>query len=215
MGLDTLVVEKCLKGVILSGFNPPTPNLRAKGHQLYLQVTLLEGDIITLICTTTGWYPSKSTSTHFDPSPRSNITPNHSLIDTLHTLSPLFSTALATIPPLNPNQKIEPISTVPIPQSEPSYPFLVPAPSNQNNELLRSQLAYLHTGATGADGLDGARDWNEEIQGVRELPKGSMQERVLREKMAQKTWAEFEAAAVRAIVAVSVSSQPWFLRLCN
>jgi protein TIF31 len=72
-------------------------------------------------------------------------------------------------------------------------------------ELLRTQLAYLHTGATTADALDATRDWNEEIQGVKELPHESMQERVLREKMAQKTWAEFTQASVRGVMGVAVS----------
>ncbi len=66
-------------------------------------------------------------------------------------------------------------------------------------------MAYLHTGATVADSLDAARDWNEEIQGIKELPRKSMQERVVREKMAQKTWAEFTQASIRVVLAVAVS----------
>lgn len=67
------------------------------------------------------------------------------------------------------------------------------------------QLAYGYTGATTVDGLEGARDWNEEIQNARELPRSTTQERILRERVLQKTHAEFTAASVRAVIAIAVS----------
>lgn len=191
----------CVKSIQLSPFNPPPPHLRQLGHQLYLQVTLLEGDTHTLICASRGWYVSFAT--HIEataPTP-----PIHSLIDLLHSLSPRFTERLGLLPPLTTTSStLEPISTVPIPQAEPAYPWLA-IPSKPTSDILRTQLAYLHTGATVADSLDAARDWNEEIQGIKELPRESMQERVIREKMAQKTWAEFTQASVRGVLAVTAS----------
>ena len=197
----------CVKAIQLSPYNPPTPNYRQLGHQLYLQLTLLEGDLLTLVCVSRGWYVSKSTPTNFDPSPR-DAAPTHSLIDLLHSLSPRFTERLALLPPLTTTPPpLEPISTVLIPQAEPAYPWLV-NPPEPTADVLRTQLAYLHTGATVADSLDAARDWNEEIQGIKELPRGGMQERVIREKMAQKTWAEYTQASVRSVLAVAVSLMP-------
>ncbi|KAK4689464.1 protein TIF31, partial [Tremellales sp. Uapishka_1] len=200
-----IVSLACLKSIQMSAFNPPPPHLRQLGHQLYLQVTLLEGEVLTLICTSRGWYVSKSNVNNFDSSHRSTEEYTHSLVDLLHSLSPQFSerifnlSILSSVPP-----PLEPISTVLVPQAEPAYSWLatVPKPST-GPELLRTQLAYLHTGSTGPDGLDGARDWNEEIQGIKELPRESMQERVLREKMAQKTWAEFTHASIRGVLSVA------------
>lgn len=202
----------CLRNIQVSPFNPPPPHLRQKGHQLYLQVSTLEGETHTLICTSRGWYVSSSNVNTFDPTPRSDgpITYTHSVIDLLHSISAQFSERLGQLPPLSTTPPaLEPISTVPIPQAEPAYPFLasVPKPSVVG-DIVRSQIAYLHTGALSADALDGARDWNEEIQGIKELPRGTMQERVLREKMAQKTWAEFTAASVRCVLAVARGDVP-------
>jgi protein TIF31 len=207
-----LEIAPCVRSIQLSPFNPPPPHLRQLGHQLYLQVALLEGETVTLVCSSRGWYVSKSNVNHFDPALRpssdgSAPAPTHSLLDLLHSLSPQFSERLSRLAPLsNTPPVLEPLSTVPVPQSEPAYPFLATTPSPAIvPDLLRTQLAYLHTGATTADALDATRDWNEEIQGVKELPHEGMQERVLREKMAQKTWAEFTQASVRGVMSVAVS----------
>ncbi|WWC66122.1 uncharacterized protein I206_100022 [Kwoniella pini CBS 10737] len=210
-----LEVTPCLRSIQISPFNPPPPHLRQLGHQLYLQVALLEGETLTIICTTRGWYVSKSNVNQFDPSPRSDnngsiSSPIHSLIDLLHSLSPLFSERISRLSPLSTEPpSLDPISTVTIPQAEPAYPWLanVPKPAT-SAEILRTQLAFLHTGAYGADSVDAARDWNEEIQGIRELPRTNMQERVFREKMLQKVWAEFDQAAVRAVQTVSRGDIP-------
>lgn len=191
----------CVESIQLSPFNPPPPHLRQAGHHLYLQVTTLEGTPLTLLCTSRGWYQSPILDP-IDTTPTSS--PTHSLIDLLHSVSPRFSERLALLPPLTTTPSpLEPISTVPIPQVEPAHPWLA-TPIKPTSDILRTQLAYLHTGATVADSLDAARDWNEEIQGIKELPRESMQERVIREKMAQKTWAEFTQASVRGVLAVAV-----------
>ncbi|KAK8866181.1 hypothetical protein IAR55_001332 [Kwoniella newhampshirensis] len=210
-----LEVSPCVKTIQISPFNPPPPHLRQLGHQLYLQIALLEGETVTVICSTRGWYVSKSNVNQFDAAPRpaadgSIPAPTHSLIDLLHTISPIFSERLSKLAPLSAEPPaLDPISTVAIPQAEPSYPWLATSPKPATApEVLRTQLAFLHTGAFGADSVDAARDWNEEIQGIRELPRGSMQERVFREKMLQKVWAEFDQAAIRAVQSVARGDIP-------
>jgi protein TIF31 len=194
----------CVRAIQLSQFNPPQPHLRQLGHQLYLQVALLEGETSTLVCTTRGWYVSKSNVNQFDPASKSSTF--HSLLDLLHSISPKFSERLNKLTPLSSDPpSLEPLSTVPIPQAEPAYPFLANLPKVNPPEILRTQLAYLHTGSTTADGLESTRDWNEEIQGIKDLPRGNMQERSIREKMLQKTLQEFTQASVRGVLAVAVS----------
>jgi protein TIF31 len=200
----------CLRSVQISPFNPPPPHLRQKGHQLYLQVATLEGETLTIVCTSRGWYVSRSNVNTFDPTPRTDGPITHSLVDLLHSVSPQFSERVSKLHPLSAEPlALEPISTVPIPQAEPAYPFLANLPKTAAlADPIRAQLAYLHTGALTAEALDGARDWNEEIQGIKELPRSSMQERVLREKMAQKTWAEYTATSVRCVLAVARGDIP-------
>ncbi|WVQ82466.1 hypothetical protein IAT38_004595 [Cryptococcus sp. DSM 104549] len=204
-----------LKSIQISPFNPPPPHLRQQGHQLYLTVATLEGETLTIVCTTRGWYVSKSNVNNFDAAPRVGAhgapsTPVHSLIDLLHSISPLFSERISKLAPLSTEPpSADPIATVGIPQAEPAYPFLAQAPKPATApEVLRTQLAFLHSGAYGPDLIDAARDWNEEIQGIRELPRGTVQERVFREKMMQKVWSEFDQAAVKAVQSVSRGDIP-------
>ena len=201
----------CLKDIQVSSFNPPPSHLRQRGHQFYLQITTLEGETLILVCVVQGWYVSRSTSHSFDSTPRNpSLSPVHSLIDLLHSLSPMFSERLYRLQPLSTTPPpSDPVSTVSIPQAQPAYPFLVNAPScSALPSVLRTQLAYLHTGAVTVDALDGARDWNEELQGVKELPRLTMHDKVTREKVAQKTWADFTVASVRAVQAVSRGDIP-------
>uniref|UniRef100_A0A3P8VL51 Clustered mitochondria homolog n=1 Tax=Cynoglossus semilaevis TaxID=244447 RepID=A0A3P8VL51_CYNSE len=50
--------------------------------------------------------------------------------------------------------------------------------------------------------VSGSRDWNEELQGSRELPRNSLQERLLRDQTVFKTSSDFVAVATRGAVAV-------------
>jgi protein TIF31 len=203
----------CLRTIQLSQFNPPQPHFKQLGHLLYLQVGLLEGETSTLICTSRGWYVSKSNVNNFDPSPKSPTF--HSLFDLLHSISPKFTERLNKLAPLSLDPPaLEPMSTVPIPQAEPAYPFLANIPKQNPPEILRTQCAYLHTGSTTAVGLDSSRDWNEEIQGTKDLPKNTMQARSIREKMLHKTLTEFTSASVQGVLAVAVSPLSFRSELC-
>lgn len=206
----------CLKSLIFSPFNPPPPHLKQKGHLVYLTVVTLEGEASMLVCTTRGWYVARSTapSVSFDPAPKTQPKEiaAHSLIDLLHAISPLFTQTLRGLQGQSADPKLarEPIATVPIPQYPPAYPWLATAPSlsSINPDLVKTQLAYGYTGAITPDALEGARDWNEELQNAREMPKGSAQERVLRERILQKTHAEFTAACVRGSMAIARGDLP-------
>lgn len=205
----------CLKSLIFSPFNPPAPQYRQRGHLIYLTVVTLEGEAAMLVCTTRGWHVARSTapSVTFDPEPRTS--PKHihahSLVDLLHALSPAFTHALRSLQSVSTSPSArEPIATVPVPQYPPAYPWLVKTPTSKSThpDLMRTQLAYGYTGATSVDGLEGARDWNEELQNAREMPRGTHQERIVRERMLQKTHAEFTAASVRGAMAIARGDLP-------
>jgi len=206
---------QCVRSLLFSPFNPPPPHLRQRGHLVYLTVVTLEGESAMLVCTTRGWHVARSASPNaaFDPAPRT--TPKsisaHSLIDLLHGLSPLFTSTLRSLQAQSTAEPArEPIATVPIPPHPPAYPWLATAPLDKAiiPDAQRMQLAYGYTGATTVDGLEGARDWNEEIQNARELPRSTTQERILRERVLQKTHAEFTAAGVRAVIAIARGDYP-------
>lgn len=206
--------ETCVRSVYLSPFNPPTPHHRQQGHVMYLQVTLLEGEALVLICCNRGWYASKSTPSNFDPSPTvsSDGAPCptfHSFYDLLHHLSARFSESFFKLGLFTSAAQTDPATHPTIPQSLPAFPWLVPGSKvSAVPDLLGTQLAFLQTGAISADGLDGARDWNEDIQGIKELPKEGVQDRVFRERLAQRTWADFTTASVRAVTNILRNGTP-------
>lgn len=211
LAMPPLPHPSCLRSLIFSPFNPPPPHLKQKGHLIYLTAVTLEGEAVMIVCSTKGWYVARSTapSVSFDPAPRT--TPkeikSHSLVDLLHALSPLFTSTLRSLQTQasNPALAREPIASVPIPQYPPAYPWIASAPNNSavNPDLVKTQLAYGYTGAITPDALEGARDWNEELQNAREMPKSTTQERVLRERVMQKTHAEFTAACIRGSMAIA------------
>jgi protein TIF31 len=209
---ENVTPAACVKSIGVSPWNPPPAQYRSKGHLLYLTLTTLEGESVQLTCTVRGWHVNKSTTVSFDPSPRPSPKDHscHSLIDLLHGLSPAFTEAFVKLvvgDPNNPSPAAvrDVLAISPMQQAIAASPWLANALPAIASDSLRQQSAFLHTGAVGSDGLAGARDWNDEIQQSREMPRESMQDRVVREKNLARTQAEFTATCVKGALAVAVS----------
>ena len=88
-------------------------------------------------------------------------------------------------------------------QSQPVLGWCLP-PAQQNfqhhPDPTRSQEAFLVSGADGAENL---RDWNEEFQTTRELPRETLQDRVFRERLTSKLFADYNDAAAKGAVLVA------------
>ena len=98
----------------------------------------------------------------------------------------------------------DPLATFQVGNTIPSAPWLVPS---INSSLLaheadntRSQETYL---LGGAENVDSLRDWNEEFQSAKELPRDSIQDRVFRERLLAKLYADYKDAAARGAVLVA------------
>ncbi|CDZ97800.1 Uncharacterized protein CLU1/cluA/TIF31 involved in mitochondrial morphology/distribution, also found associated with eIF-3 [Phaffia rhodozyma] len=227
---ESVVPKVCLKSYGVSVWNPPPPQYRSKGHLLYLTVTTLEGETVQLTSSVRGWFINKSTSVSFDPFPRPapKDLKSHSLFELLHGLSPLFSKAFyelsGAVETTNKPAPRELVATIPVGQAVPSHHWLVDPKPAVMADPLRQQLAFLNTGSISADHMDGARDWNEDIQMAREMPRTTMRDRVLREKHMARIQSEFTAACVRGAMTVArgevvslnphepVSNQMWLHR---
>ncbi|EMD00859.1 hypothetical protein BAUCODRAFT_29239 [Baudoinia panamericana UAMH 10762] len=192
---------KTVKNLSLSAWNPPPYHLRMRGHLLYLQVTTLEGEQYYITSHVTGFFVNRSTNAKFDPARRS--APKdfhaHSLISLLAQLSPEFNPSFQRLQEYN--GKKDPLASYALSNCIPAAPWLVSATSTQQHQpdLTRTQEPYLLAGADNAETL---RDWNEEFQSTRELPKETVQERVFRERLTSKLFAEYNEAAVRGAVLV-------------
>lgn len=195
---------KAVKSISVSPWNPPPHHLRQKGHLLYIQVGTLEGEQWQITAHVSGFYINKCSNTKFDPFPRTDAKAYHahSLLRLLELISPSFPTALLKLQEYN-NQR-EPLATFQITNATPANPWIVPSSSSplcvHRPDVTRTQESYLISGVESTETL---RDWNEEFQSTRELPKDNVQDRVFRERLTSKLFADYTDAAARGAVLVA------------
>ena len=195
---------KTLKSISISPWNPPPYHLRQKGHLLYLQVTTNEGEQYQITSHVSGFYINKSTNIKFDPFPRGapkNFSA-HSLLNLIGHVSPSFDISFKNLQDYN--NKKEPLANFQITNATPASPWIVPTSSsplvNHQADITRTQESYLINGIENTETL---RDWNEEFQSTRELPKDTVQDRVFRERLTSKLFADYNDAAARGAVLVA------------
>jgi protein TIF31 len=197
-------LPKTLKSISVSPWNPPPYHLRQKGHLLYLQVTTNEGEQFQITSCISGFFVNKSSNNKFDPFPRPAPKNHsaHSLISLISLISPSFDTSFVDLQ--KENEQNDLLTTFPFQNAIPANPWLVPGTATQNHQHLpdatRAQEAYLIGGVDGAENL---RDWNEEFQTTRELPRDTLQDRVFRERLTSKLFADYNEAAARGAVLVA------------
>jgi protein TIF31 len=195
---------KTVKTLSLSAWNPAPYHLRQKGHLMYLLLTTLEGEQFHITSHVSGFFVNRSTNNKFDPFPRTTPKPHaaHSLLTLLADISPSFTAAFRSLQEYNGQR--DPLATFQLANAVPASPWLV-APSSVSlsahiSDAARTQESYLLAGPENAETL---RDWNEEFQSTRELPKENVQDRVFRERLTAKLFAEYNEAAVRGAVLVA------------
>lgn len=193
-----------VKSISLSSWNPVPYHLRQKGHLLYLQVTTNENEHFQITAHVSGFFVNKSSNARFDPFPRPLAKKNnaHSLLTLISQISPSFNASFQALQESN-NEK-DLLTTFPFQNAIPNSPWLV-APTSSSlathqPDITRSQESFLFAGADNAETL---RDWNEEFQTTRELPRESVQDRVFRERLTSKLFADYNEAAARGAVLVA------------
>ncbi|KAH8423801.1 translation initiation factor 3 subunit CLU1 [Aspergillus melleus] len=197
-------LPKTVKSISLSPWNPAPYHLRQKGHLLYLQVTTNEGEQFQITSHVSGFYVNKCSNVKFDPFPKTVAKKGsaHSLLTLISHLSPSFNSAFEALQ--ESNNKKDLLTTFPFQNAIPNSPWLVPPPSSNVNahqpDITRSQESYLISGVDNAETL---RDWNEEFQTTRELPRETVQDRVFRERLTSKLFADYNEAAARGAVLVA------------
>lgn len=195
---------KTVKGISLSPWNPPPAHLRQKGHLLYLIVTTNEGEQFQITAHVGGFYVNKSSNAKFDPFPRQapKAASSHSLLTLIGDISPSFNDSFTKLQEYN--NRREPLATFQITNAIPTAPWVVPATSSplcaHSPDITRTQETFLIAGVEGTDTL---RDWNEEFQSAKELPKENVQDRVFRERLLAKLYADYNDAAARGAVMVA------------
>lgn len=195
---------KTVKTLSIAPWNPPPPPYRQRGHLLYLQLTTLEGEQFQITSHVSGFFVNKSSNSKFDPLPKATpkVLIAHSLLTLTQLLSPSFRETFHKL--LEANNKRDPLASFQLTSALPSNPWLVSPLSSSatthQSDLTRTQETYL---LAGVDNTETLRDWNEEIQSTRELPRETVQDRVFRERLVAKIYAEFNDAAARGAVLVA------------
>lgn len=200
---------KTVKSLSVSAWNPPPHQLRQKGHLLYLQLTTNEGEQFQVTSHVSGFFVNKSSNSKFDPFPKPapRNAAAHSLFSLISNLSPSFSGFFQAL--LESNNKRDPLSNFQITNAIPYSPWLVSTTASSlaahQPDFTRTQETYLVSGIENTETL---RDWNEEIQSTRELPRDAVHDRVFRERLNSKILAEFNEAAARGAVLVARGEVP-------
>lgn len=198
------IAPKTIKALQISPWNPPPAHLRQKGHLMYLIVATNEGEQFQVTSHVAGFYVNKSSNSKFDPAPRPSPKSHsaHSLLSLIEELSPSFNASFTKLQEFN--SRRDPLSTFQITNALPAAPWLVPAVSSasrtHSSDITRTQEAYL---IAGTENVDNLRDWNEELQSARELPRDTVQDRIFRERLVAKVFADYIDAATRGALLVA------------
>lgn len=187
----------CLQSLAYSSFNPVPGHRRLQGDVAYFDLTTIEGKHFCVTAHTRGFLVNASSGNTLNPKPTNPKKDSITLVGLLKLISPKFAEAFNSVlekkagrhpfenmmPPLVPNPWLSPY----------------PAPPHQRNmgraeEFLMTPFGFEVTGIQ--------RDWNEELQSCRELPKTSLQDRVMRDRALYRVFSEFVEASIRGAKAV-------------
>ncbi|XP_065214882.1 clustered mitochondria protein homolog isoform X2 [Planococcus citri] len=188
---------QCIKVLTTSGWNPPPGFRKMHGDLLYLYAITLEDKHYHITACTRGFFVNQSTEELFDPKPQIPHHLYHSLIELLSQISPSFKRNFSYLQKKR-NQR-HPFERVATPYqlyswASPNVEHTVDA--IRAEDAFSSKLGY-------EEHIPGqTRDWNEELQTTRELPRKNLPERLLRERAIFKVHSDFVAAATRGAVAV-------------
>ncbi|CAG0889278.1 unnamed protein product [Cyprideis torosa] len=180
-----------------SGWNPPPGPRRMKGDLLYLYVVTLESKKFHITSCTKGFYLNLSSDEVFNPLPASPHHLSHSLVDLLTALSPGFKKAFQTL--IKKRSAKHPFERVPTPYQ--IYTWVSPA-LDHGIDIIRAEDAFSSKLGYEEHIPGQTRDWNEELQATRELPRKNIPDRLLRERAIFKVHSDFVTAANRGAVAV-------------
>ncbi|RCK60406.1 Clustered mitochondria [Candida viswanathii] len=191
-----------IKSLTISQWSPVPPFQQSKGDLLYLSLQTLEHETFNITCHFTGFFVNKSSTINFNPDMKVNekgkFNESYLLYDLVSQLSPLFSKTTT-------ENEVRLSESTPYPEtyllpgnSFPAYPWLVNESNCRNvPDLSRSQLPTI---TNGVDGSDYIKEWNNDIQSIKELPTSTIQERIIRDKLIQKSLFEFNKTATETAI---------------
>jgi len=197
-------LPRVVEQIQFSNYNPPQQSRLLKGDLFYLTIEIKRGESIHVTASTLGFFINKSSYVRFDPAPAAKACGSSTLVFLF-----LFLFFLKEFPQMkqvglliqaepefeqrwkNQLQElaliVHPMVVAPTPQ--PSYPWAI-KPLQHPPSVARSLLwEFKQVDSLEAPGQ--MRDWNEEYQLCRSLPKSTMDERLLRDHELVRIYSEF------------------------
>ncbi|KAI9580984.1 protein clueless isoform X1 [Glossina fuscipes] len=188
---------QALKVLTTSAWNPPPGPRKLHGDLMYLYVVTMEEKRFHISACPKGFYINQSTDEVFSPKPDSPSHLSHSLIDLLTQISPSFKRAF---------QQMQKKRTLRHAFERVATPYQVyqwTAPLLEHTiDAIRAEDAFSSKLGYEEHIPGQTRDWNEELQTTRELPRKTLPERLLRERAIFKVHGDFVIAATRGAMAV-------------
>ncbi|XP_063222279.1 clustered mitochondria protein homolog isoform X4 [Bacillus rossius redtenbacheri] len=187
----------CVKVLTTSGWNPPPGHRKLHGDLMYMYVVTLEEKHYHVTACSRGFFLNQSTEEEFNPKPGSPSHLCHSIIELLNQISPMFKRNFSVLQKKRTQR--HPFERVATPYQV--YAWCAPMLDHtvdaiRAEDTFSSKLGY-------EEHIPGqTRDWNEELQTTRELPRKNLPERLLRERAIFKVHSDFVAAATRGAMAV-------------
>lgn len=190
---------ECLKDLRYSAWNPPPGYRKLAGDLLYLEIVTLENPDFTYHVTSSssGFFVNRSSRYNFDPKPSNEAYRSQTLAGLLIMLSPLFKKNFSNIQ--RSSVKKHPLELVASPQQV--FPWLSPK-FEHTMDPFRAEDAVTNRIGYEEQIPGQLRDWNEELQSAKELPKKTQHQRILRDRALYKITCDFVAAATRGAIAV-------------
>ncbi|KAI8036320.1 protein clueless [Drosophila gunungcola] len=188
---------QALKVLTTSAWNPPPGPRKLHGDLMYLYVVTMEEKRFHISACSKGFYINQSTDDTFNPKPDNPSHLSHSLIDLLSHISPSFRRAFQTIQKRRTmRHAFERVAT-------PYQVYQWASPTLEHTvDAIRAEDAFSSKLGYEEHIPGQTRDWNEELQTTRELPRKTLPERLLRERAIFKVHGDFVTAATRGAMAV-------------
>jgi len=190
----------CLRSIVYSGWNPPPGNRKLLGDLIYLEITTLDNRTLYVTGWSNGFFVNASTGAHFNPTPSDKPFHSHHLVGLLSQLSPVFKKNFQSL--LTKNAQRHPFEILPVPYPVTSW---VAQKEKHSYDLNRAEDSLLSVSETDGGPL---RDWNEEYQSCFELPRETIQERIIRDRHIFKLTCDFVDAATRGACAIINKAVP-------
>eukprot|EP00850_Spirogloea_muscicola_P020632 SM000222S06973 [mRNA] locus=s222:140907:151145:+ [translate_table: standard] len=191
------------ESISFSSFNPVPGHRRLQGDLFYLDVVLHAKSTFCVTAHTQGFTVNRSKGSVLDARPREPLTTASTLIGLLKTVSNKFATGFVEV--LEAKTQMHPFENMAPPLTPNTWLGPHPLPDHKR-DVARAEDALISP--HGTDLLGVQRDWNEELQSCRELPDGTLQERIMRDRALFRVSCEFVEAAVKGAKAVIGRSIP-------